>query len=395
MEVSDKYRRDGFRVLALAYRRFPRRKRAYGKQDERDLTLMGYMVFLDPPKPSAKMAITSLEAMGIRLKVLTGDNDLVTKKICSEVGIDVSGVALGQQVEGMGDSELAQLVERTSVFARLTPMQKERIIIALKKNGHTVGYMGDGINDAPPLKQSDVGISVNNAADIAKETADIILLKKSLMVVVDGVVEGRKTHANIVKYIKMGSSSNFGNMFSVLGASAALPFLPMQPIQILLNNFLYDVSQITIPTDNVDAELVAAPSPWDVGYIKKVMFYLGPVSSLFDFATFGICILMGLPAAVFQTVWFLESLMTQTLVIHVVRTSRLPFIESRPSRLLLVSSFAIVLLGWAIVYSPFGEYFGFAAPDLSIIPIILGIVIAYLASMQLAKMWFAKKFGWK
>ncbi|MFA5929873.1 MAG: magnesium-translocating P-type ATPase [Candidatus Micrarchaeia archaeon] len=395
MEVSDKYRKDGFRVLALAYRKFPRKQKAYGKQDERELVLMGYMIFLDPPKPSAKKAISALEALGVRLKVLTGDNELVTKKICSEVGIDISGIAIGEQVERMDDFELSKLVECTSIFARLTPFQKERIIGALQKNGHTVGYMGDGINDAPPLKHADVGISVNNAADIAKETADIILLKKSLMVIVDGVVEGRKTHANILKYIKMGSSSNFGNMFSVVGASIFLPFLPMLPIQILLNNFLYDMSQVTIPSDNVDPELVAKPCPWDVGHIKKVMFYLGPVSSLFDFATFAACILLSVAAPVFQTVWFLESLMTQTLVIHIVRTPKIPFLESRPSRMLLISSFAIVIVGWAIVYSPVGHYFGFEAPEPVFAALIFGIVLAYFALVQLVKMWFAKKYGWK
>ena len=394
MEVSDKYRKDGFRVLALAYKKFPRRQKAYGKEDECDLVLKGYMIFLDPPKPSAKKAIFALGALGVRLKVLTGDNELVTRKICSEVGIDVSGVAIGERIARMDDDELSRLVERTSVFARLTPLQKERIITALKKNGHTVGYMGDGINDAPPLKQSDVGISVNNAADIAKETADIILLKKSLMVIVDGVVEGRKTHANILKYIKMGSSSNFGNMFSVVGASAFLPFLPMQPIQILLNNFLYDMSQVTIPSDNVDDELVAKPCPWDVEHIKKVMFYIGPVSSLFDFATFAACIVLGAGAPIFQTVWFLESLMTQTLVIHIVRTPKIPFLESRPSRMLLFSSFAIVVIGWAIVYSPFGQYFGFAAPPPIFVAVIFGIVITYFVLVQLVKVWFAKKFGW-
>jgi len=395
MEVSDKYRKDGFRVLALAYRKFPRKQKAYGKKDESGLILKGYMIFLDPPKPSAKQAITALGALGISLKVLTGDNELVTKKICSEVGIDISGVAIGEQIERMDDAALSALVERTSVFARLTPFQKERIITALKKNGHSVGYMGDGINDAPPLKHADVGISVNNAADIAKETADIILLKKSLMVIVDGVVEGRKTHANILKYIKMGSSSNFGNMFSVTGASLFLNFLPMLPIQILLNNFLYDMSQATIPTDNVDPELVAKPCPWDVEHIKKVMFYLGPVSSVFDFITFGACIFLGVANPIFHTVWFLESLMTQTLVIHIVRTPKIPFLESSPSRLLLISSFAIVLLGWIIVYSPFGQYFGFIAPPPEFVAIILGIVVAYLILIQIVKMWFAKKYGWK
>ena len=286
-------------------------------------------------------------------------------------------------------------MERTSVFARLTPLQKERIISVLKKNGHTVGYMGDGINDSPPLKNSDVGISVNNAADIAKETADIILLKKSLTVVCDGVTEGRKTYSNILKYIKMGSSSNFGNMFSVTGASIFLPFLPMKPMQILLNNFLYDMSQITIPSDNVDKEQLAAPTPWDVGHIRNVLLFIGPVSSIFDFITFGLCLALGLPAALFQTVWFMESLATQTLVIHIIRTPKLPFLESRPSAPLLLSSFAIVAAGWLLVFSPIGEYFGFAAPPLEILGMIAVIVLAYLALVQIVKMWFASKYGWK
>jgi len=395
LSLSDKYRREGFRVLALAYRRFPRKARAYGKQDETGLVLKGFMIFLDPPKASAKKAVATLEGMGISLKVLTGDNELVARKICGDVGIDVSGVAVGDEIEKLTDSELAKKVEEISVFARLAPLQKERIILALKKNGHTVGYMGDGINDAPSLKNSDVGVSVDNGADIAKETADIILLKKSLMVLADGVVEGRKTYSNITKYIKMGSSSNFGNMFSVVGASAFLNFLPMRPIQILFNNFLYDMSQVTIPTDNVDSEQLEKPLPWDVEYIKKVMFYLGPVSSLFDFITFGACILLGAPAALFQTVWFMESLATQTLVIHVVRTGKVPFLESRPSRLLLISSFAIVAIGWLVVFSPFGEYFGFVPPPAEYLAVIVGIVVAYLVAVQLVKMWFARKFGWK
>ena len=395
MELSDKYRREGFRVLALAYREFPRKERAYKLQDECELTLKGFMIFLDPPKPSAKKAILELESMGIKLKVLTGDNELVARKICGEVGIDVSGVATGAEVEKADDASLSRLVERTSVFARLTPLQKERIISVLKKNGHTVGYMGDGINDSPPLKNSDVGISVNNAADIAKETADIILLKKSLTVVCDGVTEGRKTYSNILKYIKMGSSSNFGNMFSVTGASIFLPFLPMKPMQILLNNFLYDMSQITIPSDNVDKEQLAAPTPWDVGHIRKVLLFIGPVSSIFDFITFGLCLALGLPAALFQTVWFMESLSTQTLVIHIIRTPKLPFLESRPSAPLLLSSFAIVAAGWLLVFSPIGEYFGFAAPPLEILGMIAVIVLAYLALVQIVKMWFASKYGWK
>ncbi|MCX5711991.1 MAG: magnesium-translocating P-type ATPase, partial [Candidatus Omnitrophica bacterium] len=278
-EEFDSLSADGFRVLAIAYKNFDNKKDTYSRDDEKDLILKGYVAFLDPAKPSSKRAIQALKKLGIDFKVLTGDNELVTRKICSEVGLDVEGLVTADVVEKASDEELRELVKKANIFARLSPMQKERIITALHANGNIVGYLGDGINDAPALKTSDVGISVNNAVDIAKESADIILLKKSLMVLEDGVIEGRRTFGNIVKYIKMGSSSNFGNMFSMTGGSLFLPFLPMLPIQILLNNFLYDVSQIAIPTDEVDKDYVLKPRPWNVKYIRNFMMVIGPISS--------------------------------------------------------------------------------------------------------------------
>ncbi len=326
-EEYDNLSAEGFRVLAIAYKDFDQPKDKYTKDDEQELILKGYIAFLDPPKSTAKKTIETLKNLGIDFKVLTGDNELVTKKICGEVGLDVKGLATGEEVEKASDEQLREMVKKTTVFARLSPLQKERVIRALHGNKHIVGYLGDGINDAPALKAADVGISVNNAVDIAKESADIILLKKSLLVLEDGVMEGRKTFGNILKYIKMGSSSNFGNMFSMTGASLFLPFLPMLPIQILLNNLLYDISQIAIPSDNVDKEYLLKSRPWNVNYIKKFMITLGPVSSLFDFITFGVLLwIFRAPDKLFHTGWFLESLCTQTLVIHIMRTCRIPVI---------------------------------------------------------------------
>ncbi len=278
----------GFRVLAIAYRDIVDKKEVYSRDDENNLILKGYVAFLDPPKPTVKKTIEVVKKLGIELKVLTGDNEYVTKNICSQVGLDIRDVYTGDMINKLNDEELKEVVETTTVFVRLSPLQKERIIHALHKNNHIVGYLGDGINDAPALKAADVGISVDNAVDIAKESADIILRKKSLLVLGDGVIEGRKTFGNIVKYIKMGSSSNLGNMISMTGASIFLPFLPMMPIQILMNNFLYDMSQTSIPTDSVDEEYLERPRPWNIRSIKRFMIIIGPVSSIFDFVTFGV-----------------------------------------------------------------------------------------------------------
>jgi Mg2+-importing ATPase len=385
---------EGYRVLAVAYKKIPDPKAVYSKDDEKDLILKGYVAFLDPPKPGAKPAIDALKKLGIDLKVLTGDNELVTKKICEEVGLSFNTVLNGDDVEKASDNELKKLVEEGNVFARLSPLQKERVVRTLHDNGHIVGYLGDGINDAPALKTSDVGISVNNATDIAKESADIILLKKSLMILRDGVTGGRKTFGNIVKYIKMGASSNFGNMLSMTAASLFLPFLPMLPIQILLNNLLYDFSQIAIPTDHVDPEYVSRPRPWHVAYIKKFMLLIGPISSIFDFVTFWVLLsLFHAGPVLFHTGWFLESLCTQTLVIHVIRTRQIPFIESWPSPFLLVSSILIVTIGFIIPQSSLGAFFGFIPPPASYYGALFLIATAYFFTVQMVKMWFVKRFG--
>jgi Mg2+-importing ATPase len=386
----------GYRVLALAYKSFDQAKAAYGKDDEAGLTLAGYVAFLDPPKPTTRKTIQLLERLGIELKVLTGDNDLVTRKICSEVGLNVKGMVVGDQLEAMDDAALRELVRTTTVFARLSPLQKERVVHALHANGHTVGFLGDGINDAPALKAADIGISVNNAVDIAKESADLILLRKSLLVLREGVIEGRRTFANIIKYIRMGASSNFGNMFSMTGASLLIPFLPMQPIQILLNNFLYDLSQVGIPTDNVDPENLKSPRAWDIAGIQRYVVTIGPLSSIFDFATFGI-LWWGFKGALnqplFNTGWFMESLLTQTLVIFVIRTSKQPFIESMPSRFLMLTSGAILAFGLALPYTPLAATFKLVPPPASFLLVLEGVIFCYLFLVQSVKTWVLKKLG--
>jgi len=387
---------DGFRVLAIAYKDVENKKDVYSKDDEQGLILKGYVAFLDPPKSTAKKTIEALKSLGIEFKILTGDNELVTKKICSEVGLDVKGLITGDEIEKISDEELRELVRTTSVFARLSPLQKERIIHALHANKHIVGYLGDGINDALALKAADVGISVNNAVDIAKESADIILLKKSLMALEDGVIEGRRTFGNILKYIKMGSSSNLGNMFSMTGASLFLPFLPMLPIQILLNNFLYDLSQVAIPSDEVDKEYLLKSRPWNVEYIKKFMIFIGPISSIFDFVTFGVLLFVfHASQPLFNTGWFLESLCTQTLVIHIIRTGKVPFIESKPSQFLMFTSIYIVTIGLIIPLTPLGKFFGFISPPPTYFIALFLIVVTYLFSVQIGKKWFIKKYGYE
>lgn len=393
-EEYKKLSREGFRVLAIAYKRVDNSKDLFSKEDESSLILKGYVAFLDPPKPTTKKAIGALQKRGITLKVLTGDNELVTKKICCEVGLENEHIVTGDQVEQATDEELKKLVETTNIFARLLPIQKDRIVQALHKNGHIVGYLGDGINDALALKSSDVGISVHNAVDIAKESADLILLKKSLLVLEDGVLEGRRTFGNIIKYIKMGSSSNFGNMVSMTGASLFLPFLPMLPIQILLNNFLYDFSQLAIPTDSVDPEYLLQPKTWNIRLIKKFMFLIGPISSLFDFLTFGILLFVfHASAPLFHTGWFVESICTQTLVIHIIRTAKTPFLESFPGALLLISSLLIVFLGLAIPFTPIGHYFGFVEPPSTYFLALFFITSGYLFVVQYMKQIFIRKYG--
>ena len=395
-EEYDSLSSEGFRVLAVAYKDMENNKTVYAKDDEQNLILKGYVAFLDPPKPTARKTIEALRSLGIELKVLTGDNELVTKKICSEVGLNIKGFSTGEQVEKLTDDQLKELVKTTTVFARLSPLQKERIISALHQNQHIVGYLGDGINDALALKSADVGITVNNAVDIAKESADIILLHKSLLVLRDGVLEGRRTFGNILKYIKMGSSSNFGNMISMTGASLSLPFLPMLPIQVLLNNFLYDASQVAIPSDDVDEEYLAKSRPWNIAYIKKFMMVFGPISSIFDFITFGVLwFIFQASPALFHTGWFLESLCTQTLVIHIIRTGKKPFIESRASQFLMFTSIYIVSIALIIPFTPLGKHFGFVVPPATFFIALIIIVGAYLFTVQVVKNWFIKKYGYE
>jgi Mg2+-importing ATPase len=386
---------EGFRVLAVAYKPV-KKKSAYNTGDEKQLILKGYLSFLDPPKQSALTAIRALEDLGVEVKIITGDNELVTKKICSELGLPIKGYATGKDIDKLNDAELRALVEKTSVFARVAPLQKERIVETLQKNGHTVGFLGDGINDAPTLKKADVGISVNNAVDIAKESAGIILLNKDLMVLKDGVIDGRRVFGNLVKYIRMGSSSNFGNMFSLAGASLFLPFLPMLPIQIILNNFLYDMSQLSLPTDNVDSEYIKKPRPWNIESIKRFMVFIGPLSSIFDFMTFFVFYwIFGALPAQFQTAWFIESLSTQVFIIYIIRTNKIPFFESRPSMPVIFTTLFVVLAGISITLLPIGQFFGFKPLPLLYIAVIYGIVITYMLVTFFAKKKLMKKFNFE
>ena len=348
--VTDDLNEEGLRVVAVAAKEVPPAKENYGVADESELTLIGYVAFLDPPKESTAPALKALAEHGVAVKVLTGDNELVTAKICREVGLEQRGVILGSDIEHMDDAELAKMVETHNVFAKLTPSHKERIVRLLKANGHVVGFMGDGINDAPALRAADIGISVDTAVDIAKEAADIILLEKSLMVLEEGVLEGRRTFANILKYIKMTASSNFGNVFSVLVASAFIPFLPMLPMHLLVQNLLYDISQIAIPFDNVDEELLKKPQRWQPGEIGRFMVYFGPISSVFDLITYAMMWFVFSANTIaeqtlFQSGWFVEGLLTQTLIVHMIRTSKLPFIQSRAATPLMVMTVIIMAIG--------------------------------------------------
>lgn len=380
---------EGFRVLAVAARDVPVQT-AYSRTDEAGLTLLGYVAFLDPPKESAAPAIEALQRAGVAIKILTGDNPLVSRTVCANVGLQVGEILMGPDVDAMDDASLARAAMQATLAARLAPLQKERIIRVLKGAGHTVGFMGDGINDAPALRAADVGVSVDSAVDIAKESADIILLEKSLLVLHDGVLEGRRTFSNILKYVRMGASSNFGNMFSVLGASAILPFVPMAPIQVLTNNLLYDFSQVAIPTDRVDPEQFAKPRPWSIDELTRFILLIGPLSSIFDYVTYGIMwYVFGAQspaqAALFQTGWFVESLVTQTLVIHVIRTNRVPFIGSMPSRPLLLSTLLLLAVGVWLPSSSLGASLGFTSLPAAYWPILAVIVVAYLALTWVVK----------
>jgi P-type Mg2+ transporter len=387
---------DGFRVIAVAYKELDAGKGAYTVADECELTLLGYIAFLDPPKDSAGPAIAALSRAGVRVTILTGDNGVVTRKVCRDVGLDVDRIILGSEVEAASDDELVRMAETCMVFAKVSPAQKARIIAACQHNGHVVGFLGDGINDAAALKTADVGISVDTAVDIAKESADIILLEKNLGVLNDGVIEGRKVFGNITKYIKMGASSNFGNMFSVVGASLMLPFLPMAPIQVLTNNLLYDFSQTAIPTDNVDEDYLLVPRRWDIDNIMKFMLFIGPISSVFDYVTY-FTMIFAFDAwtnpALFQTGWFVESLLTQTLIIHIIRTAKIPFVESRASAALIATSIVICIFGVALPYMWLGASLGFVPLPALYWPAVIAIIACYAVLTHYVKTWFVRRWG--
>ena len=395
-EETNELNSDGFRVVAVAYKEMSPSTTTYSVQDESDLTLLGYIAFLDPPKESSREAIAALARKGVQVKVLTGDNEVITRKICHEVQLDPGEILLGARIAQMSDMELAETADHTTVFAKLNPAQKERVVRALHAKGHVVGFLGDGINDSPALKAADVGISVDTAVDIAKESADIILLEKSLLVLQEGVTEGRKVFANITKYIKMGASSNFGNMFSVLGASIFLPFLPMAPIQVLTNNLLYDFSQTTIPTDNVDEDYLASPRKWDIGNIFKFMVFIGPISSIFDYATYGMMLYVFHAwdnPSLFQTGWFVESLLTQTLIIHIIRTAKVPFIESHASPALIATTVIICTVGMSLPFTWAGSALGFVPLPWLYWPLVAGMMVTYATLTHLVKVWFVRRWG--
>ncbi|EGJ0585537.1 magnesium-translocating P-type ATPase [Salmonella enterica] len=399
--VTDTLNRQGLRVVAVATKYLPAREGDYQRIDESDLILEGYIAFLDPPKETTAPALKALKASGITVKILTGDSELVAAKVCHEVGLDAGDVVIGSDIEGLSDDALAALAARTTLFARLTPMHhKERIVTLLKREGHVVGFMGDGINDAPALRAADIGISVDGAVDIAREAADIILLEKSLMVLEEGVIEGRRTFSNMLKYIKMTASSNFGNVFSVLVASAFLPFLPMLPLHLLIQNLLYDVSQVAIPFDNVDEEQIQKPQRWNPADLGRFMVFFGPISSIFDILTF--CLMWWVFHAntpetqtLFQSGWFVVGLLSQTLIVHMIRTRRLPFIQSRAAWPLMAMTLLVMVVGVSLPFSPLASYLQLQALPLSYFPWLIAILAGYMTLTQLVKGFYSRRYGWQ
>jgi Mg2+-importing ATPase len=384
---------EGFRVLGIAWREVPASQAHAVIGDEASLTFAGFAAFLDPPKVSAATALKALAADGVTVKVVTGDNDLVTQHVCRELGLPVTGVLTGSDLAQMDDQALVARVESTTLFCRVNPSQKDRVILALRHRGHTVGYLGDGINDAPPLHSADVGISVQGAVDVAREAADLILLEDDLDVLHQGVLEGRRTFSNILKYINMGTSSNFGNMFSMAGGALLLPFLPMRPVQILLNNLLYDVSEIAIPLDTVDEEYVRKPRQWDMKAIRNFMFVMGPISSVFDFLTFFVLLkVFHAGEAMFQTGWFIESMATQVLVIFIIRTTKNPF-RSRPNGWLTMTSLGVVIIAAILPLTAVGSYFGFVAPPPAFYGAVAVMAATYLVVVEFVKRWFYVRMG--
>jgi Mg2+-importing ATPase len=385
--------REGFRVLGIAWKQTARDQVHAVVDDEAELVFAGFAAFEDPPKASAAEAVRALTASGVTVKVVTGDNELVTQHVCAELGLPVTGVLTGSEIEAMTDPALAARAEGVNLFCRVAPAQKNRVIHALRSRRHVVGYLGDGINDAPSIHSADVGMSVDGAVDVAKEAADLILLDHDLGVVHRGVLEGRRTFGNIMKYVMMGTSSNFGNMFSMAGGTLILPFLPMLPVQILVNNFLYDISEIPIPMDSVDREFLERPRHWNVSSIRNFMLVVGPVSSIFDFLTFYVMrhvFHAGEP--LFHTGWFVESLATQVLVIFVIRTRGNP-LRSRPSSILTVTSLAVVAAATALPYTPLGARLGFVPVPGLFFLILAGMVVGYLAMVQVVKTWFYRRFA--
>jgi Mg2+-importing ATPase len=398
-QVRSEMNEKGLRVLAVAYKQIDLEDAnyQYRKNDETGLVLAGFIAFLDPPKESTAEALSALQQRGVSVKILTGDNELVTRRICQWVDLEVEGVLLGSEVESMDDRELRRAVVSTTVFAKLSPLQKARVISALKLAGNTVGYLGDGINDAPALREADVGISVDTAVDVAKEAADIVMLEKSLTTVVDVVMEGRRNSANIVKYVKMAASSNFGNVLTVLGASAFLSFLPILPLQLLVQNLLYDISQITIAFDPVDPEDVIKPRSWQAESIGRFMLFLGPLSSLFDLATFGILFWVieanpGGQRAVFQSGWFIEGLLSQTLIVYMLRTRKIPFIQSWPGGPLLISTISVMIVAAVLPFSAIGSAIGLVPVPPVYFFWLGGILLTYCLAVQVLKKWYLSRF---
>ncbi|PGX56680.1 magnesium-translocating P-type ATPase [Bacillus anthracis] len=397
-QLSKTLNSEGMRVIAVAYKKDrSTNNKEYTVQDENDMILAGYIGFLDPPKPSAATAIQALQKHGVRVKILTGDNEIVTKKVCKEVGLNIGEPVLGYEIDALPDKALAKLAEETTVFAKLNPMQKSRIIRVLQGNGHTVGYMGDGINDAVALRKADVGICVDTATDIAKESSDIILLEKSLMILEAGILEGRTTFGNILKYIKMTASSNFGNVFSVLVASAFIPFLPMLAIHLLIQNLLYDISQLSIPWDKMDKEFLEKPRKWDTANLRNFIICIGPISSIFDLITYVVMWnVFGANTAseqsLFQSGWFVVGLLTQTLIVHMIRTQKIPFVQSTASVPVLLLTACIMAIGIYIPFSPLGAAVGLQALPLSYFPWLVGILLGYAFLTQLLKKVYIKKF---
>ncbi|MFN7678217.1 MAG: magnesium-translocating P-type ATPase [Cyanobacteriota bacterium] len=389
---------DGLRVIAVADKEVPLQAEPYSLTDECDLTFVGLIAFLDPPKDSAAQALRLLGESRVTVKVLTGDNPVIARKTCRDVGLAVEAVLVGSELDAMEDDALAQQVATTTIFAKLSPLAKARVIRLLRQQGHVVGFLGDGINDAAALREADIGLSVDTAVDIAKESADIVLLEKSLLVLHAGVLEGRRTFGNISKYIKMGTSSAFGNMFSMLGASILLPFLPMLPLQILLNNLLYDFSQTGIPFDRVDDDYLTKPRQWKLPQLRRFMFIVGPVSSLFDYVTFAVLWFVFAANAperqsLFQTGWFVESLLTQTLIVYIIRTARLPFLQSNPEPLMALITLVVMAIGITIPFSPIGPGLGFVPLPAAYFGWLALILLAYACLTQRVKTWFVGRYG--